>query len=54
MLQYTDLLSVLFLDIETVSKNPDYSQVEERLQSLWEKKSGQLQQGKSEKTPSEM
>jgi DNA polymerase elongation subunit (family B) len=37
-----------------VSKNPDYSQVEERLQSLWEKKSGQLQQGKSEKTPSEM
>lgn len=54
MLQYTDLLSVLFLDIETVSKNPDYSQVEERLQSLWEKKSGQLQHGKSEKTPSEM
>lgn len=54
MKRYEDLLPVLFLDIETVSGNPDYDQMDERMKVLWEKKSSQLQQGKTDKPATEM
>lgn len=54
MKRYEDLLPVLFLDIETVSGNADYDQMDERMKVLWEKKSSQLLQGKTDKTATEM
>jgi 3'-5' exonuclease len=54
MKRYEDLLPVLFLDIETVSENADYDQMGERMKVLWEKKSSQLQQGKTDKSATEM
>lgn len=39
MLENLDIYKILFLDIETVSQHPDFSSVEEQMQSLWEEKS---------------
>ena len=38
MIQGTDLSSILFLDIETVSQHPKYEQLSDRLKPLWQKK----------------
>jgi 3'-5' exonuclease len=45
MLEKIDIENVLFLDIETVPAFPDYSQMSERLQKLWNKKSERLSAG---------
>jgi len=42
MLEKIDIENVLFLDIETVPAYPDYSQLSERMQKLWNKKSERL------------
>jgi 3'-5' exonuclease len=42
MLEKIDIENVLFLDIETVPAFPDYSQLSERMQKLWTKKSERL------------
>jgi 3'-5' exonuclease len=42
MLEKIDIENVLFLDIETVPAYPDYSQLSERLQKLWNKKAERL------------
>lgn len=42
MLEKIDLENVLFLDIETVPAFSDYSQLSERMQKLWNKKSERL------------
>jgi len=42
MLEKIDVENVLFLDIETVPAFPDYSQLSERMQKLWNKKSERL------------
>ncbi len=42
MLEKIDIENVLFLDIETVPAFPDYSQLSERMQKLWNKKSERL------------
>ena len=42
MLEKIDIENVLFLDIETVPAFPEYSQLSERMQKLWNKKSDRL------------
>ena len=42
MLERIDIENVLFLDIETVPAFPDYGQLSERMQKLWNKKSERL------------
>jgi 3'-5' exonuclease len=42
MLEKIDIENVLFLDIETVPAFPQYSQLSERMQKLWNKKSERL------------
>jgi len=42
MLEKIDIENVLFLDIETVPAFPEYSQLSERMQKLWNKKSERL------------
>lgn len=44
------LKHILFLDIETVAAKPDFEQLDERFQPLWEKKTKNL---KTEATPAE-
>ncbi|MBT8184751.1 MAG: 3'-5' exonuclease [Eudoraea sp.] len=39
MLQYVALTDILFLDIETVPEMPEFGQLDEEKQSLWEQKS---------------
>lgn len=40
MLDHISLSRIIFLDIETVSVQPDFSQLNEEFQQLWEMKSG--------------
>lgn len=42
MLERIDIENVLFLDIETVPAFPEYSQMSERMQKLWNKKAERL------------
>ncbi|MFA5971519.1 MAG: 3'-5' exonuclease [Lentimicrobiaceae bacterium] len=42
MLEKIDIENVLFLDIETVPAFPEYNQMSERLQKLWNKKAERL------------
>jgi uncharacterized protein YprB with RNaseH-like and TPR domain len=42
MLEKIDIENVLFLDIETVPAFPEYSELSERLQKLWNKKAERL------------
>ena len=49
-MEYDQLKQILFLDIETVAAKPDFEQLDERFQYLWEKKS---KNQKSEQTPAE-
>jgi uncharacterized protein YprB with RNaseH-like and TPR domain len=42
MLEKIDIENVLFLDIETVPAFPDYKQLSERMQKLWDKKAERL------------
>ncbi len=42
MLEKIDIENVLFLDIETVPAFPEYSQLDERMQKLWNKKSERI------------
>ena len=37
-----DFSKILFLDIETVSQQKTYDQLNERMQKLWDKKADQL------------
>lgn len=50
LMDYQQLRQILFLDIETVAAKPDFEQLDERFQYLWEKKSRYY---KSEQTPAE-
>jgi len=47
MLEKIDIENVLFLDIETVPAYPEYSQLSERMQKLWNKKSERLSSNNS-------
>ena len=42
MLEKIDIENVLFLDIETVPAFAEYSQLDERMKKLWNKKSERL------------
>ncbi len=42
MLERLDIANVLFLDIETVSGQPEYNALDERFQKLWKLKSRQI------------
>ena len=42
MLEYLDIANVLFLDIETVSGEPEYGDLSESFQKLWKLKSRQI------------
>lgn len=50
-MDYDQLKQILFLDIETVSGEPGFEQLDERFQHLWEKKS---QYHRSELSPAEL
>jgi DNA polymerase elongation subunit (family B) len=52
MLQNLNLQKVLFLDIETVPQNKDYSELSENLKKLWDKKAGFI--ARNEETPEEL
>jgi len=41
-MDFTKLTNILFLDIETVSQHPDFSDLDERYQRLWTKKAAML------------
>lgn len=47
------LKDILFIDIETVSQEPDFNLLTEPLKSLWQKKAGQLQSKEKEVIPDE-
>ena len=42
MLDFIDVTSILFFDIETVPATPQYSDLDERFQDLWHIKAGQI------------
>ena len=42
MLDFIDVTSILFFDIETVPATPQYSDLDERIQDLWHIKAGQI------------
>lgn len=44
---------VLFLDIETVSAQPEYSRLDERMKKLWNRKAGHIRQNE-EQSPEEL
>lgn len=44
---------VLFLDIETVPAQPDYSRLDEQMKKLWDRKAGHIRQ-KEEQSPEEL
>ena len=49
-----DFSKILFLDIETVSQQKNYDQLNERMQKLWDKKANQLNRDNAEATPAEI
>ena len=49
-----DFSKILFLDIETVSHEKSFDQLNERMQNLWAKKADQLNRDNAEATPAEM
>lgn len=52
---YKDLSKMLFLDIETVSQKADFSELSERMQTLWNKKADQIRkQGEDELTAADL
>jgi predicted PolB exonuclease-like 3'-5' exonuclease len=53
MLEQLDLTKILVIDIETVSQQPTYSNLDERWQYLWNKKANILN-GKGDNTPEEL
>ena len=48
MLQHIELQNILILDIETVSKSPNFESLTPQMQQLWSQKSAQIQQRKAE------
>ena len=48
MLQHIELQNILILDIETVSKSPNFESLKPQMQQLWSQKSAQIQQRKAE------
>ena len=46
-----DFSKILFLDIETVSHEKDFSQLSERMQKLWSHKAEQIGKGDETATP---
>lgn len=48
MLQHLDLTKILILDIETVPQYPSFTEVPEKWQQLWEKKSASLKREESQ------
>ncbi len=48
-----DISKVLFLDIETVSAQPDYQHLDQRMKKLWDRKAGHIRQ-KEEQSPEEL
>ena len=53
MLEQLDLTKILVIDIETVSQQPTYTNLDERWQYLWNKKANILN-GKGDNTPEEL
>ena len=49
-----DFSKILFLDIETVSQEKSYDQLDERMQKLWDKKAEQIGKGDEDATPASL
>ncbi len=54
MLANLKLENVLFLDIETVSQKPDFSDLDDRFKYLWEKKAELIKRNKPEATADQL
>lgn len=54
MLNNLKLENVLFLDIETVSQKPDFSELDDRFKYLWEKKAEILKRSKPDSTADQL
>jgi 3'-5' exonuclease len=53
MLDHINIENILFLDIETVPKSPDYASLDDRMKKLWDKKSERIRQNESD-TPEDL
>ena len=49
-----DFSKILFLDIETVSQEKSYDQLDERMQKLWDKKAEQIGKGDEDAIPASL
>lgn len=54
MYKQSQLENILFFDIETASIVPDYEELPERMQGLWDKKSRRYSNQEPDKTPAEL
>ena len=50
-MSYIDFSKILFLDIDTVSQEKNYEQLNERMKKLWDKKADQLNRDDADLTP---
>lgn len=53
-MSFSPLKNILFLDLETVSEFADISQLDERMQALWQKKATYLVSKENPKSPEEL